>query len=58
MNTFQLHSQLAEAVRAAASVREDLTSSQRGIIGRMLLQLRLAYLASCIDALTWRLRQR
>lgn len=56
MNTFQIHTQLSEAVRAAASIREDLTDA-RFVLDRVFLKLRLAYLGSCIKSLTWRLRQ-
>ena len=52
MNTFQLQSQLAYAVRSAASLRKELSAKQCSLIGRLTGRIRHAYLLSNIAALS------
>lgn len=58
MNTYQIHSQLAYAIRSAALLREELSANSCSTIGRLVRRIRHAYLMSCIEGLTWRLRGR
>ncbi len=60
MNTFQVHSQLAHAVRAASAIRHELLmmSRRRKLFLRTVLYLRLVYLDAQIETLIRRLRHR
>ena len=55
---YQLHHQIALTARAAASLREELSSGECSMIGRIVRQLRHRWLMSSIESLTWRLRRR
>lgn len=56
LNTFEIHTQLAMAIRNVTLIREEMAHSS--LFGRFLRQLKLAYLNTCIDGLTWQLRGR
>jgi hypothetical protein len=58
MNTYQIHNQLAYAVRSAASLREELSTNSCSVLGRLIRRIRHAYLMSCIEGMSWRLRSR
>jgi ribosomal 50S subunit-associated protein YjgA (DUF615 family) len=57
LNEFQIHTRLADAVKAAAYIRNEIARGQCTLLGKLSRQLRLLYLNSCIDGLTWQLRR-
>lgn len=58
MNTYQIQSQLSHAVRTAALLQAELAAQNCSFVGRLFRKIRHAYLQSCIESLTFRLRGR